>query len=166
MLLFSILYGIMLNSLIGLGAFPISHFLAGVDVIKRVKSKDECMPCEPKFDKGTKSRNRWFLSIVLFNILPFGYFAYVFQNINLIGDVTSTNIVFIGFLSLGVFAFPQFFFCVITSNIGNWFYTQYDLERIKNERAIHPCSLSHLVAGLTYFLIPLLLFLLLKALGL
>ena len=35
MLFFSILYGIMLNSVIGLGAFPIAHFLAGEDVISR-----------------------------------------------------------------------------------------------------------------------------------
>jgi len=162
MVFFSILYGIMLNSLFGLGAFPISHAWARVDVIKRVKGK-------PLYVEGTKSRQRFWLSLLLLNFAPFVYFGITFQCIGVIGDIPSTNflytilqIVFIGFLSLGVFAFYHFFLGFVTY-YRNRFYTQYDLKRLMNKRAIHPRSRNHILAGFTY-LIPLAL--LLKALGL
>jgi len=114
MLFFSILFGIMLNSLIGLGAFPWGHALAGKDLKTRINGK-------PKYIKGCRSVNRLLLAIFILNILPLLYFALVFQLIDLfLGKCLSDNfwwgmlqIIFIGGLSLGAFAFYRFFLCFL-----------------------------------------------------
>ena len=168
MLFFSILYGIMLNSVIGLGAFPIGATFAGKDV----KERDSYG--YPKWIEGSRSRNRLCLSVVFLNILPFIYFAVAFQFIDLIGDIPSTHLLntigqtlFIGFLSLGVFAFYQFFLgCVTWKPCGHsWFYTSYELDEHIEKRATYPSSRKHILGGVLY-LFPLLVLVLLKAIGL
>lgn len=152
MLLFSILYGIMLNSLLGLGAFPIGTAFAGKDV-ERIKGALRSV-------KGTRSRDRLCLSFVLFNFLPFIYFGVGFQLIgDFVGEFPSPDsfhaiaqILFIGLLSLGVFAFYRFFLgLVIWQPKGySFFYTPYELEEQGKKRAIYPSPRIHILSGFIY----------------
>jgi len=157
MLFFSILYGIMLNSLIGLGAFPVAAAFAFKDVENRVCGK-------PIWRKGYRSFRRLVLSIILLNFFPFIWFAFIFHNIeDFIGNLSLTHlphtifqILSIGLLSLSVFAFYRFFLgLIVWQPCGNsLFYTPYELEEHIKDRAIYPSSWRHILAGILYLIIP------------
>lgn len=165
MLFFSILYGIMLNGAIGLRAFPLASALMCKDMVKK-----ECHK-RPKFEEGWRSLRRVFLSIWLLNVFPFIYFAFAFHFIGyFIGDLPSGNlictiiqVVSIGILSLGVFAFYRIFLGFI---VWKWkvFYTQCEYDEIVWKRSLyHRSSLPHFVSGILYLIIPLVVIFLSKA---
>lgn len=156
----------MLNSLIGLGAFPLTSALAGEDACGQVLG-------ETKWEKGKKSRNRFFLSLGLLNVAPFVYFALLFQFMGAYIDLSSTlsihfilQILFIGFLSLSVFAFYNFFLGLVIWQPcgGSFFYTEYELNEIKKNKTLYNHSWSYIVAGFIYPAIPWVIFVFLKAL--
>lgn len=147
MLLFSILYGIMLNSLIGLRAFAYASAFAGEAVTKKEKDK----PCE--FEQSSASNNRLIFALILFNILPFIYFGLVFFWINeIVGEIILTNfwhtmsqILSIGFFSLSVFAFQRFFiFLIVWKRARCLIYSQSEKDRIMRKRCIHEQARYHL----------------------
>lgn len=160
MLFFSILYGIMLNSVLGLRAFPWGFALAGEDLVWKGNGQS-----------GPKSRRRLLLSIALINALPFAYFGFAFHFMSelsqFFGKVLSTclfctvvKVVFIGFLSLGVFAFLRIYIAMVTWRYrGDYlFYTKYEYDKYIRKRYIHPYLCKHLCAGLIH-LIPFLMLL-------
>jgi len=156
-LFFSILYGIMLNSVIGLRAFPLASAFAFKDYMGQ-NDQDK-----PIWEKGYRSFKRFVLSFVLLNILPFIYFAVAFQFIEkIIGNLPSANlfftivqVVFIGFLSLGVFAFYRFFIgLAILKHKKNYvFYTEIEYEKHIEKRHVYPSSCHLILVGFVY-LIP------------
>jgi len=154
MLFFSILYGIMLNSLIGIATFPIAHFLAGEDIIGRDWSG------EYVYSKRNTARKRFLLSLGLLNIAPIGYFALIFQSLSSIETApTVLQILSLALLSLSVFAFPRIFqICVTYRKIRNHIYTPFIFRRIMDERGFHPKPEYHFFAGIIYLAIPLFVF--------
>ena len=130
MLFFSILYGIMLNALIGLGAFPIANAFAREDIIGRDWSG------EYVYSKTKTSRWRFLLSLVLLNVAPFIYFAFVFGFLSSVEAVPSIlQILSLALLSLSVFAFFQFFLaCVTCRRIRKHIYTPFHFRRVINEK--------------------------------
>ena len=158
----------MLNSLIGLGAFPIAAALAREDV----ETRDD--KGQPKWKPGNKCRNRLILSIILVNLVPFIYFALAFHVVGTFfgklpsTDLTTTQIFCIGLLSLSVFAFYRFFLGLIVWKPcgSSLFYTPHEFERINERRAIHPSSWRHCLAGFLYLIIPWLVVLLFRTINL
>jgi len=168
MLFFSILYGMMLNSVAGLGAFPFTEALIGKDVV------DEGIKKTGIWVKGSKTRRRLILAIVILNLLPFSYFAVCFQNMRFIGkEISDTpltsflQIIFIGFLSLGTYAFYRFFlgFALLNPYGDPVFYTPYEKEKLLEKRNMFPSLTMGIVSGIVY-LVPSIFILLLGALGL
>jgi len=170
MLFFSILYGIMLNSLIGRGAFPITSALSFRDMVGRWNDNGE-----PIWGRGYTSLRRLFLSVAVLNIAPLVYFAIVFQFIRFIGDISSscpintiTRILSIGLISLSVFAFYYFFLGLAILQVYGRpaFYTPFQYrEQLKN-RAFYPSTKNHIVAGFLYLLVPWIITVFFKAIGL
>jgi len=154
MLFFSILYGIMLNSLMDLATFPIAHFLAGEDIIHRDWSG------EYVYAKRNTARKRFLLSLGLLNGAPLFYFALVFQSLSSIRTApTVLQILSLALLSLSVFAFPQFFqSCVTSRRIRKHIYTPFIFRRITDKKGFHPNPWYHVLAGIIYWAIPLFVF--------
>jgi len=154
MLFYSILYGIMLNSLIGLGAFPLARALAGKDL----------MNVEEPLVKGSRSRRRCFLSFFLFDIFPFVYFALGYQfpgqymkSFPSDNPVLATlQIVSIGTLSLGVFSFYRLFLAAMVWKPcgSSLIYTVPELENHKRKRGLHEKASLHAFAALGYLAVP------------
>lgn len=155
MLFFSILYGIMLNSVIGLRAFPLASAFAFRDYVSK-NDEDEV------WEKGFRSFKRLILSFTLLNILPFIYFAVALQFMGQFsGNLPSANVfdtifkvVFIGLMSLGVFAFYRFFIglAILKRNENHVFYTEIEFKDIQN-RAVYPSSRHFMLVGFVY-LVP------------
>jgi len=145
MLLFSILYGIMLNSTMGLRPFAYASAFAGKTLKKRKKDK----PCE--FEQSSASNNRLIFALILFNILPFAYFGAVFFWINeIVGEIILTDflhtvaqVVSIGFFSLSVFAFQRFYIFLIVWKPCR-IYTLSEADRIIRKRGIYREARYHL----------------------
>ena len=154
MLFFSILYGIMLNSLMDLATFPIAQFLAGEDITGRDWNG------EYVYSKINTARKRFLLSLGLLNFLPITYFALIFQSLSSIKTAPTVLQIFsLALLSLSVFAFPQFFQILVTyRKIRNHIYTPFIFRRIMDERGFHPKPEYHLLAGIIYLAIPLFMF--------
>jgi len=93
MLFFSILYGIMLNSVAGLGAFPFAEALQRKDLVKIDKKNGDT------WEKGPITKRRLCLSSVVLNLLPFLYFALCLQNLHVIGKEIS-DIAMISFIQI------------------------------------------------------------------
>jgi hypothetical protein len=152
MLFFSILYGIMLNSVIGLGAFPVGEALALRDLV-------EIRNGEKKWVKGFKSSKRLVLSVVILNLSPLLYFALIYYPI---GDILSSNlyswtqIFCLGLLSLSVFGFYRFYLGAITwKSCGNLlFYTEEEARKHTAQRDIDPSPWAHIFAGFGYLVLP------------
>lgn len=155
MLFFSILYGIMLNSVMGLRAFPLASAFAFKDYVNK-KNKDD------PWEKGCKSFKRVMLAFTLLNILPFVYFAIAFQFIGkFIGNLPSADIfhtvvqvVFIGLMSLGVFAFYRFFVGLATlkRNGNHVFYTETEFKKHIQSRWVYPSSRHIILTGFVYLM--------------
>lgn len=155
MLFFSILYGIMLNSVIGLRAFPLASAFAFKDYVNK-KSKDD------PWEKGYRSFKRVMLSFTLLNILSFIYFAIALQFIGeFIGNLLSANVfhtvvqvVFIGLMSLGVFAFYRFFvgLAILKRNGNHVFYTETEYEKHIQSRWVYPSSRHIILVGFVYLM--------------
>jgi len=154
MLFFSILYGIMLNALIGLGAFPIANAFAREDIIGRDWWG------EYVYSKTKTSVKRFLLSLGLLNGAPFFYFALVFQFLFSVKTVPTVLQTFsLALLSLSVFAFFQFFLaCVTCRRIRNHIYTPFHFRRVINEKGFHPNPWYHLFAGIAYLAVSLFVF--------
>ena len=154
MLFFSILYGIMLNSVIGLRAFPLASAFAFKDYV--------CKYQDNPWKKGYRSFKRLILSFTLLNILPFIYFGIALQFIGkFIGNLPSADIfhtviqvVIIGLMSMGVFAFYRFFvgLVILKRNDNYVFYTKAEYEKHIQERWIYPRSRYLIFVGFVYLM--------------
>lgn len=155
----------MLDSLIGRGPFPITSALALKDMENEVWG-------EPKWAKGYKSLKRFGLSLALLNIVPLVYFARIFQLIDgFIGHTINTiaQILSIGLLSLGVFAFYYFFLglSMLKSKRTPLFYTPYEFNKLIMKReTIYPRAWTHILAGILYLTLPWLMILFFEVIGL
>ena len=167
MLFFSILYGIMLNSVVGLRAFPLASAFAGKDYV----GKNDLNPLgkgenweekwKGSWEDGYRSFKRLILSVIFLNILPFTYFAAVFQFIDdFIGTLPSDlfctigKVLLIGFLSLGGFGFYRFFIgLALLKHKENYvFYTDSELKEIVKKRKLYPISSCYIFVGFVYTL--------------
>ncbi len=172
MLFFSILFGIVLSSLVGRGPFPISSAFALKDLKIGKKKKGTKDVHETEWVKGYRSLRRLTLAVILLNLLPILYFALTFTQLgSLIGENVSTafQIISIGFMGLSVFGFYYFFlgFSMLRYNGELLFYTDFEHgELIKERRTIYPESWSHFLSGTLYFAIPWLTVFLFKGLDL
>ena len=163
MLFFSILYGIMLNSLIGRGAFPITSALSCKDMEGRKEKMEKDAKGEPDWKTRDRSCRRFVLSIFVLNVFPLIYFAVAFQSMGYIGDVFSTtnfNAIFqilsIGLIALSVFAFYYFFLGAVTwkKNDTPVFYTEYQWKEQYAEKVFYDSVKNHFIAGALYLALP------------
>ena len=155
LVLFSILYGIMLNSAIGLGAFHFARAFAGQDVKKKKRdAQGQIISIEE--EKGSKSRVRLIFGLILLNIFPFLYFGKIFKLVCLIEGIhIVAQSLIIGFLSLGVFAFYRLFlFLIVWRPCGeSLIYTKCERHRIMNERSIYEKA-KYQIFTMFLYLIP------------
>jgi len=147
MLFFSILYGIMLNALIGYGAFPIANAFAREDIIGQDDWSGKYV-----YSKTRTSRWRFLLSLLLLNFAPLFYFALVFQSLSSTKTAPTVLQTFsLALLSLSVFAFFQFFLaCATCRGFRKHTYTPFHFRRVINDKGFHPNPWYHLFAGIAY----------------
>lgn len=167
MLLFSILYGIMLNAAIGLRAFAYGYAFAG-EAVKKCEKKKQSEIEKP----SSVTRFRVFAALFLYNILPFIYFALILSQIEcIVGEISLPNyghtvfqILCIGFFSLAVLAFHRLFIgLIVWAPCGRCrIYTPDERDRIMYERCIHRTAEYQFVTafillfGLPWFFVGLL----------
>jgi len=138
LVLYSILYGVMLQSLPG-GLWPLGRTLRGYKY--QNGSYEEKNPC--------KYRNRTFWSFIILNILPAAYFWMIIIALKkqIINIYNPFHLIFTFWISLGVFGFYRIYYILIICKF-EWYD---DLkEDIVDKRGLSFDKLSHLVWGIIY----------------
>lgn len=142
---YAVLYGVLLTSLKSFQAFPWGF----------------CY--EKNKRKKCKLRKRLFVSIGIFNILPFIFFSLGFWFLH---DLDFSKLCFFQTLlsaipSLSIFC-PYRIFHIILSKNPYWLYNAIDWEKIEAERNFRRSTWGHIAGAIFYFILPLISILLLK----
>jgi len=158
LLFYSILYGIMLNSMLGFSPFPLEAAIASLDHI--FEKKNVYHHYAPTSFGKNKAIRMLGLSFILINLLPFLNFACSFLKIGQINSgCGKLDIVLIALVSLTVFGFQRLWlFCAMCRFKGKpVFYTRYDYRKLLIiKKGLVPKQIPHLLAAFFYFLFLLL----------
>ncbi len=173
LVLFSILYGVMLQSLIGLQAFPLGRLrrglvnrqgrleLFGENLEEYRKTYEKKMIRKKKgktFDKWLVSiwRKRFALSLGLLNFLPL---VYAWGILNLLNKISISsqflfypdffNFILVFGSALGVFGFYRLYHAFITCNWKSLFS---DITKQLEERGTSFDALVNVICGFVYYL--------------
>lgn len=170
LVLFSILYGVMLQSLIGLQAFPLGRLRRGLvnregrlelfkENFEEYQKTYGKKVTEKTFDKWLVGiwQKRFALSLVLLNILPLVYFWGI---LNLLNKITISSqflfypdffpyVILVFGSALGVFGFYRFYHAFITCNWKSLFC---DITKQLEERGTSFDASVNVIGGCFYFL--------------
>lgn len=171
-LLFSIMFGVMLQSLSGLMPFPLGRIFGGYVEQEGVNNQKEInaqnrMRNEYNKRIETPSEEIWmihvwkcrfFLSFILLNFIPILYYATIISIFNLIKFNTNSFIDYAGifFLSLNIFTFYRAYIILTIWRKTKYIFCDLDLE----ERRISHNISSHLKSIFIFYILPSALYLL------
>jgi hypothetical protein len=136
-------------------------FFYGIFWASTIDSNSKYKPFDPtgffsKEKEAYKIRRRFYFSVLLLDLIPISYFAFIFNlfmryiNIN---ELNWLTIILTGFTSLSVFGFTRLAPAVIASNkTHKYFYTTLERPGIIDEK---PNSFkAYLFSGIIYLVIP------------
>jgi len=155
LVLFSILYGVMLQSLSGLQPFPLAKTLRGYRGYKR---RDK--PFETEHRGMWRRRVAW--SFFLLNFFPIVYFWGI---LNLLTEIPISSrfqllpdfvyIILVFLSALSVFGFYRIYHALFTWKLRSLF-CDLDFEELEEDRLISFDAWAHFIWGCVYLLPPIL----------
>ena len=141
---YGVLYGSMLSSSQGLRLFPWGLLAEKTCSQRKILIR------------------RLFISIIIFNLIPFFLFSIIYKQLSLIcsEQLSFLVVIIIGISSLSIFSIYRFWhFLMIYFKDKQYIYSCYEYEDIVKKRGIRESGTSHFIATLFYILCFLIIYL-------